>query len=289
MQSLSIFLVAVVVSACAHAVPSHLIRGKTGETVTLADSLAEVKPGSIVVIGENHGFKAHQEQQVEIMQTLRNQGLKVSVGMEFFTYTQQNLVEQYHQGSLAETDFLSAIQWGSIPFDLYRDQTLFPSVEEGSKTIALNAPRSLTGKISKTGLTSLSPQELALMPPQFSVGRDSYKERFLAMMPHLPNPEAGERYFAAQSTWDDTMAWQATNFISSHPDQVLVIVVGEFHVQYGGGLPDRLAVRAPTGTPILTFSQFNTLDLTQEEVDQEVLPSPKYGPRADYIWLAPAQ
>ncbi|MNL08745.1 hypothetical protein D3C87_1294800 [compost metagenome] len=107
------------------------------------------------------------------------------------------------------------------------------------------------------------------------------------MMPHLPNPEAGERYFAAQSIWDDTMAWRAAEFMKAHPEQILVIVVGEFHVQYGGGLPDRLAVRLPDA-PIITFSQFNSEGMTDEEVDKEVAPSTEYGPRSQFIWISPA-
>ena len=155
-------------------------------------------------------------------------------------------------------------------------------------TWALSAPRGLTGKVSKTGLASLSEEEKALLPPNFTLGRDSYKERFMRLMPHLPSPEAGERYFAAQSIWDDTMAWRATDFMFAHADQVLVIVVGEFHVQYGGGLPYRIRARAPH-VPVLTFSQINTLDLSDADVTAEIEVSPTDGARADYLWLAPAE
>ncbi|WP_374073808.1 ChaN family lipoprotein [Bdellovibrio bacteriovorus] len=288
MNSGALFLVSVLLSACAHAQSSGILRGNTQQPVTLEEAVSSVTPGSVVVIGENHGFKEHQTQQVAIMTALRARGLKVSVGMEFFTYTQQDLVDSYRAGTLAEADFLKAIAWGSPSYDYYRDQAVFPLLSEGAATLALNAPRSLTGKVSKQGLNSLTPEESALLPPQFSLGRDSYKRRFLSMMPHLPNPEAGERYFAAQSIWDDTMAWRATDFLAAHPDQVLVIVVGEFHVQYGGGLPDRIHARAPQ-VPVLTFSQVNTLDLSEEEIATEIAPSPLDGPRADFLWLAPAQ
>jgi uncharacterized iron-regulated protein len=221
------------------------------------------------------------------MNQLRRQGLKVSVGLEFFTFTDQPFVDQYRQGSLAETDFLKAINWGSPSFDFYRDQAVFADLHEGAQTLALNAPRKVTGKVAKTGLESLDASEKALLPPQFQLGRDSYRRRFLSMMPHLPDAAAGERYFAAQSIWDDTMAWRATDFIAQHPEQVLVIVVGEFHVQYGGGLPDRILARRPQ-TPVLTFSQINTTDLSPEEVQEEITPSSIDGPRAHFLWVAPA-
>lgn len=80
------------------------------------------------------------------------------------------------------------------------------------------------------------------------------------------------------------MAWTATDYISSHPDSVLVIIVGEFHVQFGGGLKDRLKARLPR-VQVLTFSQIITTDLTDEQVAAEIQPSIKYGPRADYLWV----
>ena len=128
---------------------------------------------------------------------------------------------------------------------------------------------------------------MKLMPPNFSAGRDSYRERFYSLMPHLPNPEAANRYFLAQSIWDDTMAWNATNFIAANPEQVLVIIVGEFHVWYGGGLPDRIHARAPQ-VPVLTFSQVNTLDMSDKDIAAAIQVSPTEGPRSDYLWLAPA-
>lgn len=284
MKSGSLLLVGLFMSACAHA---GLIDGVHLQTRQLEEALHGVQPGSVVIIGENHGLAEHQAQQLEILEALRRQGLKVSVGMEFFTYTDQLLVDAYRSGSLAEQDFLKSISWGQPSFDFYRPQVQFPLATEASQTWALNAPRSLTRKVAQSGLGSLTAAEQALLPPQFSVGRDSYKKRFLSLMPHLPTPEAGDRYFTAQSIWDDTMAWRASEFMAKHPEQVLVIIVGEFHVQFGGGLPDRLRVRSPH-LPLLTFSQVNTIDLSAEEIEDAIAPSAEEGPRADFIWLAPA-
>lgn len=287
MNAFPLFLVGLLLSACAHAQIEGILDGTTLAPVSLTETVQAVTPGSIVVIGENHGFQVHQDQQLQIMSALRQKQLKVSVGMEFFTFTHQNFVDQYRQGTLEERDFLKAVGWGSPAFDFYRAQVLFPNPQEGARTWALNAPRQITSKVAKTGLESLDESEKNLLPPQLQLGRESYRKRFLSMMPHLPDPASGDRYFAAQSIWDDTMAWRAVDFITQNPEQVLVIVVGDFHVQYGGGLPDRLRARAP-GVPVWTFSQINTQGLTPEEVETETLPSPKEGPRASYLWLAPA-
>jgi uncharacterized iron-regulated protein len=252
--------------------------------VSLKDLAQTIRPGQIIVMGENHGLKTAQQAQLQLIQALRDQGLKVSVGLEFFYFPDQALVDDFRMGALSEADFLQKIQWGSPSFDFYREQALFPRYDQGERTLALNAPRSLTSRISKVGLSGLTSEELKLLPPQFELGRASYKERFLAMMPHLPNPEAGERYFAAQSAWDDTMAYYAAEFMKTHPDQVLVIVVGDFHAQFGGGLPDRISNR--TQQKPVVFSFVNLAGLSSAEQAEALAPSTVYGARGDYLWLA---
>lgn len=255
------------------------------KTWSAAQVAAQIHPGQIVVMGENHGLPASTQSQMQLLNALRGAGRSVSVGFEFFYYPDQPLVRAFRANALSEAEFLKQIQWGQVSFDFYRPQALFPRLELHEETLALNAPRTLTGKIAKQGLESLTEVERQLLPPNFELGRASYKKRFLAQMPHLPSPADGDRYFAAMSAWDDTMAWQAAEFIKVHPDQVLVIVVGDFHAQYSGGLPARIQAR--TQQKPWVFSLVNPDGLTKEEVLAEIQPSPVDGPRGDFIWLAP--
>lgn len=261
---------------------AQILDGHGLNAVNLESALSEVKPGGIVVLGEEHGTKVQPLFQVQVMKTLEKMGHKVSVGMEFLNYPYQPLVDQYRAGSLSEADFLAKVKWGSFSYEGYKHQILFPKAGQGT-TIALNAPAALTSKVAKTGVSSLTPSEAALMPPNFQKGNDLYFDRFrITMGDHLPSQAALGRYFEAQSIWDDTMAWKATEYIKSNPDQVLVIVVGEFHVQYGGGLPDRIKARGIDN--VTTFSLINLNGMTEEEIKEEIAPSAKYGDRASYIW-----
>jgi uncharacterized iron-regulated protein len=269
------------------AAPEGLYSGLDGRNVNLEEALKSLNPGTVVVIGENHGVLTHQNQQLEILSVLRHLGFRVSVGLEFFPYLHQDAVDLYREGRLEEVDFLSLIGWGSIDYAFYRHQALFPHIASGEKTWALNAPQSLTSKVAKEGLASLTEGEKSLLPPQFSLGRDSYKTRFVEAVPHPLPPEKLDKYFAAQSIWDDTMAWRAKQFLDQHPDQILVIIVGEFHVQYGGGLPDRMKARGISS--VVTFSQVNTFGIPDESLNEVLAPSPRDGVRADYLWLAPAE
>ncbi len=268
---------------CVFTLNAQIYRGDGVNQADLEAALAGVQPGTIVILGESHGVTAHRDQHIEILTQLRKQGLKVSVGLEFLNYPDQTFLDQFRYQEIDEATFLSIVGWKGLSFDFYRDQILFPNVMAGEFSLALNLPRSISSKLSKQGLESLTEDEWKIMPPNFSVGRDSYKERFAAAAgAHCPSLD---RCFAAQSAWDDTMAWQAAQFIQRQPAQVLVIVVGEFHAQFGGGLADRIRARN-SEIPILTFSQIWAEGLTDEEIQNELKPSVVEGPRADFIWLS---
>ena len=277
------FLLGVLLSCSSCSTWAQLYDGKTLQPAALTEMTLQVQPGTIVILGENHGVLSHQQQHLEVLQQLRAQGLKVSVGLEFINYTDQLSLDLYRSGQLNDEQFLSAISWGGFKFEFYKPQLIFPDVLNGEFSLGLNLSRTITSKISKNGLDSLDDGDKALLPPKFELGRDSYKQRFLAAAgAHCKVPD---NCFAAQSAWDDTMAWTATEFMKAHPEQVLVIVVGEFHAQYGGGLANRILKRWPEAK-IKTLSQIWAEGLTEDEIRQELQPSVTEGSRGDYIWVS---
>jgi len=258
--------------------------GSANRAVDLRQALRDVHAGGIVIVTEQHDLPRHHENELVVLQTLKGMNLRISVGLEFLYYPDQPLVDRYVGGELQEPDFLGAVRWTGYPFEWYRPLILF-SRESGGRTRALNAPERLTRALAQKGLAGLSDEERSLLPPDFHLGSDAYFERFAAAVrEHSGLPaDAIRNFFAAQSAWDDTMAWQAREYVTTHPDQVLVIIVGDFHAAYGGGLPDRL--RARGATDVLVISQVNASDLSDEEVRELLAPHPRYGMRADFVWL----
>ncbi len=265
-------------------VPLGYYVGERLVSSSISSIVSKVKPGTVVIIGEKHYHQVAQAGQLEILKELRRSGFRVSVGLEFISYLVQKYLDLFLNGQLSELDFLKLADWGSGTFDGYRQLAQFPLSENGEQTRAINAPRQLTGKIGKEGLSGLSLAETQLLPHQFQVGGAQYRKRFDHLMSgHVASAAAMDNYFTAHCVWDDTMAWQTTEFLASHPDHVFVIVVGEFHVQYGGGLPARLRARGVNS--ILTLSQVDHSDYSDEELEKEINPHPEYGPRADYLWI----
>src|SRR5437763_1710502 len=132
-----------------------LYNGSSLAPVSTEQALSSVTPGQVVVVSENHGFAPHYDNQKKVLNQLALQLQHVSVGLEFFEKRFQADVDQFSSGKLSEEEFLKNLGWGSVPFDFYRDQALFPQ-SHGGTTLALNASRILTHKISQSGLASLS-------------------------------------------------------------------------------------------------------------------------------------
>ncbi|MEO0334978.1 MAG: ChaN family lipoprotein, partial [Pseudomonadota bacterium] len=262
-----------------------------GEVYQVSDSansssyeelVASLEPGTILLLGEIHDHEGHHESHSRILNELIAQGRSFHVGMEFFYYPSQPLVDEYIFGELSEQAFLEAVGWGSLSFDFYRPKVLSP-LETGGRTFAINAPRELTRSVAREGLENISSELRSLMPPNFEIGSEKYKERFREAVggDHFPD-ELLENYFAAQSIWDDTMAWQSLQAIENHPGQdIYVVVVGDFHVAFDGGLPDRL--RARGAQRVVTVSHADSTQMNKQDKLDWLAPHPSWGLRSDWV------
>lgn len=270
----------------------NIVHGTSNLPIHLSEIIQSIIPGMIVMIGEIHNSHRHHYNEIKLLEAL-DSGYpqiypSISVGLEFFDYTEQHLVDKYINGELSQSSFLEKVNWTGTPFELYQKQALFP-IDHSGQTLALNAPRELTGKIARYGMEVLIPEEIELLPPNFEIGNTFYRERFLQVFSQHNHGGMAlsesmiENYFTAQSVWDDTMAWIAVNYIVENPTSVLVIIVGDFHIVYGGGLPARIRNRGYSN--LITISQINTYDLQEEEIQQLINPHPEWGKRADFIMI----
>lgn len=255
---------------------AQLVDGITLRQVSPAEVVGSIPAGSVIIVSEQHGLAPHHQNQVDFLEALNASRPGLSVAMEFLSFDQQDAVDAFLAGRMPEPEFLETVGWGNPPFEHYRRQAVFPR-RTGGRTLAINSPRWLTGKIAKSGLDSLTAEERALLPADFTPGNALYKERFREVMDGHVSDEALERYFQAQSTWDESMADTACRFHLENPERDLIIIVGDFHAAYGGGLPDRLKARGCADTYVIS----QTTDL------EEAKPHRRWGPRAEWVWVSP--
>ncbi len=247
-----------------------LLSGKTGSPVTYAEMLTDMEDSRIIYIGENHTDPAHHRIQQLVIQdlTARHQ---TAVGVEMVDQTYQPVLDKWSQGELNEQEFLEKIHWYAnwrYNFDLYR--SIFETVKEKHiPLIGLNLPFHIPPKIAVGGIDNLLPEDAAHLPQTITLsdpGHRAYVENIFNMH-KFKGRENFEYFYAAQCTWEDTMA----EAISSHLSQSkMIVLAGNGHIIRKFGIPDRVfsRTRAPFKTLYLAPAG-STVDLS-------------YG---DYIWI----
>jgi len=276
------FAVLLVTQAACAQVPYN---GHTGAPTDMNTFYQSLSAGTVLIVSELHtSAKHHQTQQAILAHLAETTKYPKSVGLEFLYVPQQEFVDQYVKGELDETSFLQKVNWSEkTPFEFYRYPIQFPGSNNGD-TVALNFPIELAAKVKENGIAGLSPEEKKLVKTDFELGTDTYYARFKEVMKDHTPLEKIPKYFVAQSLWDDTMAWRTAEYMKTHSDHLMVIIVGDFHVAYQDGLIARLRKRGVQR--IVSVSQVDTKGLTEEDRRATIEPDPVYGPRADFVFDA---
>lgn len=254
----------------------YLYDGQSLEKVSQTRLNEQISQASVLLIGEQHDSHEHHRQQIRLLNTVGQLHSDAILGMEFFSYDQQPAMDRYLNKQATESEFLNEVAWAGIPFAEYKEQFWTPLRYNGW-TFGINLPKFVARQISSLGLNAIDNAAASFLPPDPQLGNEAYFQRFSeAMQQHVPAKKI-QHYFEAQSMWDDTMAWQTLDRWL-HEKKFMTVIVGEFHVAYGGGLPARLKARSENlarSIKILTISQISDCE--------ELKVHPVYGVRADYL------
>ncbi|MFB3885708.1 MAG: ChaN family lipoprotein [Thermodesulfobacteriota bacterium] len=235
----------------------------------MMDHVADKK---IIYVGETHDQFSHHAMQLEIIQDLHRRGKKVAVGMEMFQKPFQKVVDEYIEGKIEERAFLKGTEyfkrWG-FDYQLYRP-ILQLAREERIPVVALNQRQEVVDRVFQSGLDSLSEEEKKSLPIQMDFSDDAYRERLRKVFgEHKDSKAKNFDYFCqAQILWDETMAESVDQFLRTHPDHQMVVLAGSGHLEYGSGIPRRVARRNGYGHAII----LNHTDLEKGIADFVLFP-----------------
>lgn len=213
---------------------------------TLLDRLLDA---DLICIGEMHESELNHHVQLQIIKGLYAADERLGVGMEMFQRPFQPVVDRYCRGEASEHTFLAATEYAqrwSYDWSLYR-----PIVEfcrrNGIPLAALNAPRELTGRISRVGYAKLNEQEKSQLGPidfQLKPHRDYWFDRLGKLHGKSGvSEEQKQKSYEVMTTWDDYMAASAAAFQQARQLRRLVILAGSGHIDRGFGIPLRAAKR----------------------------------------------
>lgn len=225
---------------------------RTGELISPAELAGRLASASLVLVGESHTSMDFHCAQLRLIEELAGAGREVLVGLEMYPYTHQEHLDRWVAGFLTEEGFLELSDWydaWGYHWDYYRDVFLLAR-DRGLPLVGLNTPREVVTAVRRKGLENLSPEERAHVPESIDLDSDEHRILFRAFFEedgeglHAGmSDERLEAMFAAQVTWDATMAWNAVRALETRAGEgaVMVVLVGSGHLAYGLGIQRQAA------------------------------------------------
>ncbi|PSJ46332.1 hypothetical protein C7H85_06750 [Zobellella endophytica] len=252
-------LVLLLVSGCQAAGPppttlfNYRLQDAGGRPLSLAQAAARLADADVIMVGELHGHQGIHRFQAELLARLLQGPGPVALAMEQFSRDSQPVLDAYLQRELGENTFIErANAWPGYRSD-YRP-LLELARDAGIPVLAANAPRHIVRCIGQEGpgyLDRLPASHRAWVAERLTLDDDAYKARFMASRHHGQPPS--EFQFAAQTSWDDTMAESIAKHLGANPGTRVMLTLGRFHIGEGLGTAQRLWLRAPALRTVLIY------------------------------------
>jgi len=225
---------------------------RSGETLTPAELTPRLGDVRLLFLGESHTSMDFHRAQLRVIRALRESGRQVLIGLEMFPYTEQEHLDRWIRGLLTEEGFVELSRWydnWGYHWNYYREIFLYAR-DNGIPMFALNTPREVVRAVREKGLDNLTPEEADRVPPGIDTGSEEHFRLFKAFFASTEDQfhasmseEQWRAMFAAQCTWDATMAHNSLRALERHggPDAVMVVLIGGGHVAYGLGIQRQAA------------------------------------------------
>ncbi|HCZ9279181.1 TPA: ChaN family lipoprotein [Vibrio alginolyticus] len=219
----------------------------SGEHIALSKLPIELQQADVILIGEWHTHAGIHRFQTDMLKQLTSYDRSLALSMEQFTRDKQPVVDAYLRGEIGEQYLMKqANAWPNYESD-YRPLVEFAK-QKNLPVIAANAPKSIVRCIGRQGLdyiNKLDDDQRMFIAQAINTGSSPYKEKFMASM-HHGKPEQTEKQFAAQVTWDETMAESIVSYLDDNPGAQIVHVAGKFHTEQGLGTAASILSRNPS-------------------------------------------
>ncbi len=240
---------------------TQLIDPATGEDVDWAELMRRIDEADIVLLGELHDHAIGHAIQLAVVEDVLDTYKGSAVALEMLERHEQPLVDDYVEGIIKDSKRFAKLthstNWGG--WELWYQPIIDAAIDRGGRIVAANAPKQYVTLARKEGFARIDqlPEErrrLVDYPAELSGGR--YRERFWEFANHGEEEETTIDVstidpddpmlplYRSQQTWDATMAQSVLN-ANPTQDQKVILLVGQFHVEFDGGIVQELRYRNP--------------------------------------------
>ncbi len=139
----------------------------------------------------------------------------------------------------------------------------------------------MVSKVFKeSGTAGLSEEEQKLLPEDRDLDIPGYRERIHSVftMHAAPTPEQFTGFIQAQALWDETMAATVAEYLTTHPEQRMVVIAGVGHVAKAEAIPPRVARRIDVRQAVV--ANINSTEADPRQLDFAFLLAPAKLPPA---------
>ncbi len=225
----------------------------------------------IVLLGEQHDHAVGHAVQFAVVEDVMDAYPQSVLALEMLERDEQLRVDDYMEDFIDAEVFASITQsnsWGG--WDEWYQPIIDATKERGGSVVAANAPRRYVRLARLDGyerIDELSRERRAFIdyPEKLSGGR--YRQRFWELAAHGEEEEPAEvdvttidpgdpmlPTFKSMQSWDATMAQSIVNANPSNNHKV-ILLVGQFHVEYDGGIVQELRNRMPSAKVLVVSIQ----------------------------------
>jgi len=261
-QILALFsvLALCLLASTASAMPSITITDmRTGKAVSQSDLLDRLARADVVFLGEQHTDPATHALELSVLKGLHKRaGARLTLGMEMWERDAQPALDSYLQGRTAEAAFLkTARPWSNYRTD-YRPLVEYAKAN-GIPVLAANVPQAVASAVGKRGLAALADAPPGLAARLVQAPQDGAWQRFKAVMESMGGAHGGAamgeatvgHFYEAQCVRDETMAETIARRLEAAPNGLVLHINGQFHSDYGDGIPRRVLWRRPLARVII--------------------------------------
>ena len=269
--------------------PQAIWDTRTGKTVSEKALLNRLAQADVIFVGEQHDDAAGHTWERRLLQGLHARaGGRLTLAMEMWERDVQPTLDDYLGGRVDEAAFLKT----SRPWSNYRTDYA-PLVEYAKANhipvVASNAPQAIVSQVGRTGLDALKDAPAGQVAALIQAPHDAYWERFRDVMTTMGGVHGGTamddatvaRFYDAQVVRDETMAESVVRVRDAHPGALVLHLNGQFHSDFGGGIPPRVLWRRPR-------TRVCVVSLVPVTARPSSLPAADHD-RADFVIYVPAK
>ena len=234
-----------------------------------SEVLRQASAGSFVLLGEVHDNAMHHAWQLDMLSGLYALRQRLVIGLEMLPRAAQPVLDAWVRGDIDEETFLRQSGWREYwHFDvqLYLPILRFARLNR-IPIYALNVDKALLASVRQRGWSTLSTAERGgitdpARPPESYLM--TLAASFMLHGAHAKEPEqapaalervradpAFQRFVETQLLWDRAMAEGLVQARQTHPEALVVGLMGSGHLMEGDGVPWQLAQLQPSKAVVL--------------------------------------